>query len=376
MKNKTVNKYIILLLFCVAVTPAYTQGFLKNIKDKASTVVSKVATTDVLGSFLKQPDPITTSFNDVDITASLDSTFGNNEKYLPFDTLDFCPEGFVLQPGFFEATLQSFCLRAGTPSPTKGNGYMNAPLQGPMAVIVNHIVWNYPFYPEVTQRDVQVLLWAIIAKTPYTDYGEGLKQTVNILLSPNDVKLLKKAGAEKVISDAIFNNEIVKMPKELQAIFKAENELRKLAKSGSSDFDTYERLAMIGGIVADDKLAVSKGVWTYVKEKNYYVRYFPQGYRKEIVQLYVPERKSPAAVGHGPFMPDLSAFSTYPDCYDPSGNLLNPPGMNMQRLICTYCNDNGPDTRNALEKMLTKLKYWKWGGRINYSAERGGGVRG
>lgn len=331
-------------------------------------------------NLFKQPEPITTSFKDVDATGSLDPSFGNNEKYLPFDTLDFCPDGFVLRPGFFEATLQSFCMRAGTPSPTKGDGYMNAPLQGPTADIVNHILWNYPFYPKVTQREVQVLLWTIIAKTPYDDYSHGAKETVNILLSANDIKKLKKAGTQAEIRDEIFNSEIIKMPKGLQAILKAENGIRKLAKNGSNDYDAYERMAIAGGIVPDNKQVVSKGRWTYIKDKNYYIRYFPKGYKEVWVQLYVPERKSLIPTGHGPFIQDLFDFPDKPLCYDPSAE-IEVPSEDMQRLISTQgyfligrdCKDNYDDIypiAAPIERAWSRFKKMIGGAIYEVSYER------
>lgn len=277
----------------------------------------------------------------------------------------------MLQPGFFEATLQSFCLRAGTPSPTKGDGYMNAPLQGPMAEIVNHILWNYFFYPKVTQREVQVLLWTIIAKTPYNDYSNGAKETVNILLSANDIKKLKKTGAQAEIRDEVFNNEIVKMPKELQSIFKAENGIRKLAKNGSNDYDAYERMALAGGIIPDNSEVILKGRWTYVKDKDYYIRYFPQGYKKVLVQLYVPGKRKPIQAGHGPYMEDQFDLSNKPLCYDPNGELANPSQMDMQRLICTdgyRCLENFEEThpiQGGIERWLRNLKKMSRG--LNYN---------
>ena len=128
-----------------------------------------------------------------------------------------------------------------------------------------------------------------------------------------------------------------------------------MAKSGSNEYDAYERLAVTGGIIPDNNQVISKGRWTYVKEKDYYIRYLPQGYRKILVQLYVLERKSPIQTGHGPYMQDLFDFSEQPLCFDPSGNLANPPGMDMQRLICGFCTDNSFDNANALEKLLSKL---------------------
>lgn len=325
----------------------YTQFPLKGLLRKVST---KMET-----SLFKQPEPITSSFNDVDTTGSLEPAFGNNENFLSFDVLDFGPNGYILHPGFFQATLQTFCIRAGTPSPIKGDGYMNAKLKGPMADVVNHILWNYLFHETVKQHDVQLLLWAIIAKTPYTDYTKEMKQTVDTLLMPNDINKLKKFGIMSVVTDEMLNNEIVKMPKALQSILKAENEIRKLAQSGSNDYDAYERWAIAGGVVSSGNYTMAKGRWTHVKEGDYYVRYFPHGYKKTLIQLYkpanIPDLKVVSISEHGPFFID-SLNSNLPDCFDPSGNQISPNGDDEQRLVCTPCNDNSEDIKTPFEKLV------------------------
>ncbi len=332
MKNKTIIRYIIVVMLCLTVTTAYTQSFLKNIKDKASTLVSKAATTDVAGNFLKQPDPIITSFKDVNTTNSLPPEFGNNERYESLDSLDFGPQGYILKPGFFEAELLSYCIMPGTPTSTSGDGYMNAPLKGPLADIVNHIVWNSMFYPKVTQREVQVLLWAIIAKTKFTDFSDAIKLTATTLLTPKDLLKLN-GGLSATITDEMFKNEIVKMPAAMQQILNAENEIRKMVRKGENNYEAYEHWAVPAGMVSGEE-KVLKGRWTYVADGGYYVRYFPWGYRSNKVQVYLPEIVIQDKQGHGPNESGYSEEqSEASSSFDPTANVSQPVINNAQRLI-------------------------------------------
>src|SRR5689334_19684528 len=38
--------------------------------------------------------------------------------------------GFILKPGYYQATLKTYCLQPGTPDPTPGNAYVHAPISG------------------------------------------------------------------------------------------------------------------------------------------------------------------------------------------------------------------------------------------------------
>lgn len=326
------NRFIITVMFCAATAPACTQGFLKKMKEKVSTAVDKTVTTNVAGNLLKKDDPITTSFNDVDTSNSLSPEFGNNEKYESLDSLDFGPQGYILKPGFFEAELLSYCIMPGTPSPTSGDGYMNAPLKGPMAEIVNHIVWNSMFYPKVTQREVQVLLWAIIAKTKFSDFSDAIKLTATTLLTPKDLLKLN-GGLSATITDEMFKNEIIKMPSAMQQILTAENEIRKLVKNGENKYEAYEHWAVPAGMATGEE-KILKGRWTYVADGGYYVRYFPWGYRRNRVQVYMPDRIISNKQGSGPN--NISYYEEQNEAgpsFDPSANVSQPGKPGAQRLL-------------------------------------------
>jgi hypothetical protein len=60
--------------------------------------------------------------------------------------------------GYFRMRLQSYCLHAGTYGPTKGDGYLLAPLKGDRAPLIRSIMERSVAHPEIQQQDIQQLI--------------------------------------------------------------------------------------------------------------------------------------------------------------------------------------------------------------------------
>jgi hypothetical protein len=175
----------------------FSHAQLKNLGKK---LLEKADATPV-ASIIKKPDPITTSFKDAELEGSLPETFGKDKKYIPLYQLQRNDKGaFKLCPGYYEMTNKSYCLKAGTHGPSQGDGYMYAPTLGPKDNIVNSILRVSAQKTEIPQRDVQVLLWAIIAKSKFKDMGGRLKVTAAALLTPQEILELN-GGAIGTLSD-------------------------------------------------------------------------------------------------------------------------------------------------------------------------------
>src|SRR5438128_699500 len=75
----------------------------------------------------------------------------------------------ALPAGAYAYVAQTYCLRPGTYGPghtergvaKNGSGYLYAPLRGPRAAIVGSVLRRSADHPEIGQKDIQVLLWAI-----------------------------------------------------------------------------------------------------------------------------------------------------------------------------------------------------------------------
>lgn len=272
---------IILLLFVVGNSNAQ---IFNKLKEKAFQITKERVGKRLIKKLTKEA--ITTSFNDCDTENVL-----NPNELIPENEIDLCKVGkfensYALSPGYYSINLKSFCIKAGTYAPSKGDGYLYAPLEGPKKEIVESIVKNWRLHKEVPQRDVQSLLWAIIAKTKFNKMPSKMKATALLLLSNSDVKILTKLGLDFVNLENI-QRVIGDFPKPIQMVLDAENKIRQLFSTNSYSYEALESLAMLAGFSTVPS-KILRGTWG-LHPKGYYVCYFPRGYQNITVKIYVPK---------------------------------------------------------------------------------------
>ncbi|TWR29315.1 hypothetical protein FPZ43_10175 [Mucilaginibacter pallidiroseus] len=279
--------FILSIAFALATSvsaKAQFGSFGKKLLDKGTEMVSGGG----LNKILKQPQAITTSFKDVDKKGSKPPSFTEGQTPQPLYLLPKAPDGgFKLCAGFYEMINKSYCLHAGTRGPSSGDGYMLAPVLGPKSEVVILILKHAEKHPEVKQHDIQILLWAIIARTKFADMGTDLKLTATTLLSAQELLMLE-GGALGVLPQSVMIKAKDQLPSAVQAVFEAENNIRRLASSGSSSYEEMEKYAIIAGIAPQPDPEVPSGIWS-LHPQGYYVRYFPSGYSVTRVQVYVPK---------------------------------------------------------------------------------------
>lgn len=267
----------VLLLSCIATFSCNAQ-ILEQIKKAKNKIIEN--TVDVLSR-----DPITTSFKDVDKTKHFENSFGDDATYASFFSQPFDEtEGFTLQPGFYEGDFQSFCIKAGTYHPTKGRGRFYAPIKGPKADIVSNIIEEYQRRSDITQREVQLLLWAIIAKTDFYKMTGPVKETATKLLTPAQIARLSKGALDKLTRNEL--KSIANKSGALRAVLEAENNLRLKYYAGVKSYQEYEEIAMLAG-VEPIVAGFEAGRWTQHPD-GYFLRYFPSGYSRTKTQVYIP----------------------------------------------------------------------------------------
>jgi hypothetical protein len=266
------------------VQASFSEAQFNGIKDKL------LGGSNPLASILKKPSPITTKFEDVNMNGSLPETFGNDKTYIPIYKMKAAQGGgFLLCPGFYEMTNMSYCLKAGTHGPSVGDGYMLAPTKGKMEDVVNAILKNHAaLHPEIDQHDVQVLLWAIIARAKFENLSNRLKAVSALLLSPKQIIELNGGFVETIGNEAL-NKGILDLPPAAQKIMEAENNIRGLVERGSDNYEEFEKFAVLSGMATVDRTDIHRGMWS-LHPDGYYTRYFPSGYSKTKVQIYVPEK--------------------------------------------------------------------------------------
>jgi len=282
------KKPILLLAItaCLSIyQPAHAQfgGLGKVLLEKGSELAG-----GSLNKIIKQPAAITTNFKDVDRTGMRPPSFHEGETAQPLYLLPKATTGgYKLCAGYYEMTNKSYCLQAGTRGPSKGDGYMLAPVLGPKQEVVIAILKSGEKHPNVSQHEIQVLLWAIIARTRFADYSTAIKLTATTLLSSSDLLKLE-GGALGVLPASVMDKAKGQLPSAIQAVFEAENNIRRLAASGNATYEEMERYAVLAGIAPVVNNEFPSGTWS-LHPDGYYVRYIPSGYSVTKTQIYVPQ---------------------------------------------------------------------------------------
>lgn len=285
MDTKLKFIFLIALITLSIDSNAQILGILKEkIKEKA---VEK--STSLLGNNVKDmitSEAITTNFKDCNPSEIKPSTFGKNEKYNSLCQNNMTENGFELKPGYYKLNLKSFCIKAGTYAPSKGDGYLYAPLLGPKKEIIDRLVKNWAKHPEIEQKDVQALLWAIIAKASFKNLNPQLKYIATKLLTSKDLLSLSKMGLDFIPSQTMSelkNN----LPQSVQLVLDAENKIRQSFNSSSYNYLELENLAMLAGF-STEKSTIEYGTWS--KHPNgFWISYQPKGYSEMSISIYVPE---------------------------------------------------------------------------------------
>lgn len=280
------KKNYLILLLCIGSITANAQ--FGKLKDALNNGASSLLNNKQLK--LLQNQPITTNFDDCNKEDILPADFGADsvKKQLCAVKSNYSStEGFTLKPGFYTGTFKSFCLQAGTHGPDKGNGYLFAPLAGPKEKIATTLIANWEQHPEVEQRQVQLLLWAIVAKTNFSKLSPDLQLVAAKLLKKDDLSGLGSTMIDYLSGEAM-SKLTSNLPEPAKTIIEIENKIRGLMYQANSSYDQIESLAMLGG-VAPVNPNFPSGVWG-LHPDGYYIKYLPHSYSKTEVVIYVPQK--------------------------------------------------------------------------------------
>jgi hypothetical protein len=203
--------------------------------------------------------------------------------------------GFVLAPGFYEMTAQSYCLHAGTHGPGGGDGYLYAPVKGSAKDAVESILRNSNAHPEIDQHDIQLLLWAIVAKAKFENLDTRLKLVAAQLLDKKQLASLNRS-ALSVLTSSELSAVTGGLPGPVRTVVEAESKMRSLMALPGSSYSDIERVAVLGGVAPRGEGSVDTPQSRWSKHPDgYWVRYKPNGYSNTVVQIWVPQGS--AAVG-------------------------------------------------------------------------------
>jgi hypothetical protein len=195
--------------------------------------------------------------------------------------------GFDLKAGgFYEMRVQSFCLQAGTHRPAQGDGFLDAPLEGPRGAVIQHILEQASRFPDIPQADIQVLLWSILARARISDLPRDIQLAAGRLLTPAEVSQVN-GGALGLIAGAVRDAAFDRLPPAVARALAAEADIRDLISRGAASYAEMESVAVTSDSdepAPGDEIPSSR--WNF--RDGVYVRYQPDGYQESVVQVYVP----------------------------------------------------------------------------------------
>jgi hypothetical protein len=241
-----------------------------------------------LGNVIEQKPAIATDLSDA-VTAV---PFLDGYKPAGTSPMSLLPRtkdgGFELtDSGCFAMEVKSYCLAHAKCSPGSDHGAMYAPLRGPRADIVHNVLCRAGQHPEISQGDIQSLLWAITSRTRIKDLAPEIRQAADTLLTRSEIRRLN-GGALGLIPDEVMDEAMARLPEEAQRALETEAQLRQMLSSAESTYEEIERAAVVTERPSDEQ-TVPRGRWS-LHPDGMFVRYCPHGFSRTLITLYVPER--------------------------------------------------------------------------------------
>ena len=218
--------------------------------------------------------------------------------------------GFVLSPGFYETEFKTYCLQPGTPDPSKGDAYLQAPVSGYRKDIVETILLNSRKKPSMSQRNVQLLLWCAVSGGNSNKLSGAVRSDAEQLLTSKQIFELK-GGVMGMVKTFTYAS----------GIMNANNDMQRLFDIGNNAYEIFEKAAVLQEPSQMKRPEIKYDQW-YQQPNNYYIRYFPVNYQKVRIQVYVPDSLLDA---------DGKMAGEYL-VYNPTGLQAIPANTNAQRL--------------------------------------------
>ncbi len=151
------------------------------------------------------------------------------------------------------------------------------------------MVQNSVDHSDISQHDIQILLWAILARTKFSDLSREMQATAARLLTTKEILDLN-GGALGILTDDKLAGAFIKEPPLLRQIYEAEAKIRNMLTNPGATFADLERIAVLTGEApwGKDSRAIPSGRWS-LHPDGYYIRYVPSGYSQTRIQIFVEE---------------------------------------------------------------------------------------
>lgn len=277
------------LLACFCLIGALSVHLLTGSPDPQLSKLNPLKKTSLVDKIFKADPPVTTGPDD----AVTGVPFLDDFRPRVFRSMVRQPRGpkqqFLLsRPGLYAYEARTYCLSAGARGPGSRSAPLYAPLKGKWAGIIENILDRSTEHPEISQRDTQVLIWAVLAKTKIDDLPPPVLRTARVLLSPKEIKTIN-GGALGVVQDQLLKEGLSRLPEPARKVLEAEAKLRRMFSRGETSYERIEEVAVLAGadLPGTGSRDVPRGRWSF-HPGGYFVRYFPSKYSKTRVEVSYP----------------------------------------------------------------------------------------
>jgi hypothetical protein len=197
--------------------------------------------------------------------------------------------GFMLQPGLWEGTFESYCLRTATWAPGAGDGYLWAPIKGSRGNAIGTILRASQAHPNVPRDDIQMLLWAILSRSRVSEMPPKLQAAARALLPAAEINAINVSGLQ-VIDVADRTRLFRGATGAVRQALEIESDLRYQFSKANANYAEIERIAVLSGAPPpQNRNAIQRGQWSR-HPAGYYVRYYPDSFANMRLQVLVPAR--------------------------------------------------------------------------------------
>ena len=194
---------------------------------------------------------------------------------------------FVLRPGLWEGSFESFCLRTATWAPGAGDGYLWAPIKGSRSGAIATILRSAARHPNVPRGDIQTLLWAILSRTRVSEMPPALQAAARALLPAAEINAINASGFQAI--DIAERTQLFRgVSGPIRQALEIESDLRYEFSRANANYAEIEKIAVLSGAPPpENRNAITRGQWSR-HPCGFFIRYLPDSFSNMTVQVLKP----------------------------------------------------------------------------------------
>jgi len=191
--------------------------------------------------------------------------------------------------GDFIIEAESYCLKIGTHGPSRGDGYALVPLKGARAGIIRNILYRAAIHPDISQDDIQTLIWAVLSRTSPADLSAETIRTARALLTPQEL-LQAGDGALRPLAQDALDEIVSRLPEDAKKIIRAEADMRDALGQAETSYEELQRIAVLAGAAPPQEggRVIPNARWSF-HPKGYFIRTIHKSYELSVVEISLPE---------------------------------------------------------------------------------------